>query len=81
MPAIKGQKFKEYSYETKLQAIRLHVIEGWTYRTIMERFGITDRHRLKGWMRKYRENWVNSALWISGDDERNISIKTGRYSD
>lgn len=55
MPAIKGQKFKEYSYETKLEAIRLHVIEGWTYRTIMERFGITDRHRLKVWMRKYRE--------------------------
>lgn len=55
MPAIKGQKFKEYSYETKLEAIRLHIVEGWTYRKIMEKFGITDRHRLKAWMRKYRE--------------------------
>jgi transposase len=55
MPAIKGQKFKEYSHETKVEAIRLHVVEGWTYRKIMEKFGITDRHRLKAWMRKYRE--------------------------
>ncbi|HEY2492778.1 MAG TPA: transposase [Paenibacillus sp.] len=53
--AIKGQKFKEYSYETKIEAVRLHVVGGWTYRKIMEKFGITDRHRLKAWMRKYRE--------------------------
>ncbi|MFF2908046.1 transposase [Paenibacillus sp. NPDC057934] len=55
MPAVKGQKFKEYSYETKVEAIRLHVVEGWTYRRIMEKFGITDRHRLKDWMKKYKE--------------------------
>lgn len=53
--AIKGQKYKDYSYEIKTEAIRLHVVEGWTYRKIMEKFGITDRHRLKVWMRKYRE--------------------------
>jgi len=55
MPAIKGKKSKTYSYETKLEAIRLHMVEGWTYRKIMEKFGITDRHRLKAWMKKYRE--------------------------
>ncbi|AIQ18738.1 transposase [Paenibacillus sp. FSL H7-0357] len=43
----KGQKLTTYSYETKLEAIRLHVKEGWTYRRIMEKFNI--------WMRKYRE--------------------------
>ncbi|QQZ63883.1 hypothetical protein JI735_16520 [Paenibacillus sonchi] len=47
MPAIKGKKSKTYSYETKLEAIRLHMVEGWTYRKIMEKFEITDRHRLK----------------------------------
>lgn len=56
MPVIKGQKFKEYSYDTKVEAIRLHVVEGWTYRRIMEKFGITDRHRLKAWMKKYKEH-------------------------
>lgn len=56
MPAVKGQKFKEYSYETKVEAIHLHVVEGWTYRRIMEKFGITDRHRLKNWMKKYKES-------------------------
>lgn len=55
MPATKGKKFNEYSYETKVEAIRLHVEEGWTYRRIMEKFGIADRHRLKVWMRKYKE--------------------------
>ncbi|MEK3837977.1 MULTISPECIES: transposase [unclassified Paenibacillus] len=56
MPAVKGQKFKEYPYETKVEAIRLHVVEGWTYRRIMEKFEITDRHRLKDWMKKYKES-------------------------
>lgn len=51
----KGQKFTTYPYEMKLEAIRLHVKEGWTYRRIMEKFNIPDRHRLKVWMRKYQE--------------------------
>lgn len=29
--AIKGQKYKTYSEEIKKEAVRLHVIEGWTY--------------------------------------------------
>ncbi|MGO4786614.1 helix-turn-helix domain-containing protein [Paenibacillus sp. 2KB_20] len=56
MPAFKGQKFKQYSFETKMEAIHLHLVEGWTYRRIMEKFGMTDRHRLKDWMKKYKES-------------------------
>ncbi|ALP35701.1 transposase [Paenibacillus sp. IHB B 3084] len=55
MPAKKGQKFKEYTFETKVEAIRLHIEEGWTYRKLMEKFGIADRHRLKEWMQKYKK--------------------------
>ncbi|WP_127593964.1 helix-turn-helix domain-containing protein [Paenibacillus lautus] len=55
MSSTKGKKFNVYAYETKLEAVRLHLVEGWTYRKIMERFGIADRHRLKVWMRKYKE--------------------------
>ncbi|KJD43300.1 helix-turn-helix domain-containing protein [Paenibacillus terrae] len=55
MSATKGKKFNEYTYETKMGAIRLHLEEGWRYRRLMEKFGIADRHRLKQWMRKYKE--------------------------
>ncbi|MCL9661413.1 transposase [Paenibacillus hunanensis] len=53
--AIKGQKFKTYSEELKVEAIRLHVEEKWTYRQINDHFGIQDQGRMKRWMRKYRE--------------------------
>ncbi|WP_339282806.1 hypothetical protein [Paenibacillus sp. FSL R5-0486] len=32
--AIKGQHFKTYSEKMKKEAIRLHTVEGWTYRRI-----------------------------------------------
>lgn len=53
--AKKGQTFKHYPQEIKVEAIRLHREEGWTYRRIMEHLGISDRHRLKVWMRKYKQ--------------------------
>ncbi|MCP1357235.1 transposase [Aneurinibacillus migulanus] len=53
--AIKGQKFKTYSEELKLEAIRLHVEEKWRYRQINDHVGIQDKDRMKRWMRKYRE--------------------------
>ncbi|MBJ9992338.1 hypothetical protein [Paenibacillus sp. S28] len=45
--AIKGQKFKRYSEEVKLGAIRLHVEEKWTYRQINDQLGIQDQGRMK----------------------------------
>lgn len=53
--AKKGQTFKHYPHEMKVEAIRLHLEEGWTYRRIMEQLGISDRHRLKVWMKKYKQ--------------------------
>ncbi|MDO3682231.1 helix-turn-helix domain-containing protein [Paenibacillus ehimensis] len=53
--AKKGQKFNFYPHEMKVEAIRLHLEEGWTYRRIMEHFGIPDRHRIKVWMKKYKQ--------------------------
>lgn len=52
---MKGQKLKQYSKELKLEAIRLHVEEKWTYQQINEHLGIQDKDRMKRWMRKYRE--------------------------
>lgn len=53
--AVKGQKFKSYPESMKIEAIRLHVAEKWTYRQITEHFGIQDKDRVKRWMRKYKQ--------------------------
>ena len=36
--AIKGQKFNSYPESVKVEAIRLHIEESWTYRQITEHF-------------------------------------------
>lgn len=51
----KGKKFKSYSEELKAEAIRLHVLEKWSYTQITEHLEIQDKDRVKKWMRKYRE--------------------------
>jgi len=53
--AVKGQKFKHYEDTTKVEAIRLHVEEGWSYQKIADHLDINDKNRVKIWMRKYRQ--------------------------
>ncbi|ERM16379.1 helix-turn-helix domain-containing protein, partial [Brevibacillus laterosporus] len=53
--AVKGQKFKSYPESLKMEAIRLHIEERWTYKQIVEHLEIQDKDRLKKWMRKYRQ--------------------------
>ncbi|WP_152560621.1 helix-turn-helix domain-containing protein [Paenibacillus polymyxa] len=50
----KGTKFNQYTFETKVEAIRL-LEEGRTHLRLMEKFGIADRQLLKEWMRKYKK--------------------------
>ncbi len=45
---------KDYPLETKLEAIRLHAEEGWTYREITEKLAIRDPKRVRAWMVIYR---------------------------
>lgn len=42
-----------------MEAIHLHLVEGWTYRRIMEKFGMTDRHRLKDWMQEMKRKDIS----------------------
>jgi transposase len=70
--AIKGQKFKSYSEEMKLEAIRLHVEEKWTYRQITEHLGIQDKDRVKKWMRKFRRLGEYGLLDQRGRREKYI---------
>jgi transposase len=53
--ATKGQKYKHYPISMKLEAIRLHEEEGWSYRKITGHFGIQDADRVKVWVRKFRK--------------------------
>ncbi|MDR6881019.1 hypothetical protein J2X61_002768, partial [Bacillus sp. 3255] len=44
---FKGQTYNTYPEETKLEAIRLHLVEKWTYRQITEHLAIQDKDRVK----------------------------------
>jgi transposase len=44
--AKKGQTFKTYSFEIKLQAVRMR-IEGKTKREVAEELGIVDKDKIK----------------------------------
>lgn len=68
--AIKGQKFRTYSEELKLEAIRMHVEEKWTYRQINDHFGIQDEGRKKRWMR----HTSDATAWPSGQHSPETSI-------
>lgn len=75
--ARKGQTFKNYPQELKLEAIRLHLEEGWTYRRIMEHLGIPDRHRIKVWMRKYKQ--LGEYGLVDQRGSREVYVDKERY--
>lgn len=75
--AVKGQTYKTYPEGLKLEAVRLHVEEQWTYRQISEHLGIQDKDRVKRWMRKYREQGEFGLL--DGRGRRKEYINQERY--
>ncbi|WP_124115998.1 IS3 family transposase [Paenibacillus xylanexedens] len=83
MPAKKGQTFNQYSEETKKEAVRLRLEEGWTYSRIMEKFGIKSESQIITWVRKsqngesfedYRGRWTKKHF--SSAEEENTYLKT-----
>lgn len=70
MPAKKGQKFKHYPESLKLEAIRLHVDEGWSYSKITDHLRVHEKTRVKVWMRKYREKGATAFEDRRGDPHR-----------
>ncbi|QDX90953.1 helix-turn-helix domain-containing protein (plasmid) [Brevibacillus laterosporus] len=75
--AVKGQKFKSYPESLKMEAIRLHIEEKWTYKQIVEHLEIQDEDRLKKWMRKYRQQGEFGLLDRRG--RREAYIDQDRY--
>jgi transposase len=68
--AIKGQKFKHYPESLKLEAVRLHVDEGWSYSKITDHLEIQDKDRVKAWMRMYRKKGATAFEDRRGDPHR-----------
>ncbi|MED1790606.1 helix-turn-helix domain-containing protein [Brevibacillus laterosporus] len=75
--AVKGQKFKSYPESLKMEAIRLHIEEKWTYKQIVEHLEIQDKDRLKKWMRKYKQQGEFGLLDRRG--RRQAYIDQDRY--
>ncbi len=82
MSAKKGQTFNRYSEETKKEAVRLRMEEGWAYSRIMEKFGIKSESQIITWVRKsqngesfedYRGRWTKKHF--SGAEEENVYLK------
>lgn len=71
MPAKKGQKFNQYSEETKKQAIQMK-LQGKTHHEIMKELNIYDKGRLKVWMRKYKKLGEYSFLDQRGRKEEYV---------
>ncbi|WJH26907.1 transposase [Paenibacillus sp. CC-CFT742] len=88
MPAKKGQTFNRYSEETKKEAVRLRMEEGWPYSRIMEKFGIKSESQIITWVRKnqngdgfedYRGRWTKEHF-SSAEEENALSESAGRIS-
>jgi len=70
MSAKKGQKYKHYPESLKLEAVRLHVDEGWSYSKITDHLEIHDKDRVKVWMRMYRKKGSAAFVDRRGDPHR-----------
>ncbi|MED1954929.1 helix-turn-helix domain-containing protein [Brevibacillus centrosporus] len=75
--AMKGQKYKSYPESMKMEAIRLHLEEKWTYRQITEHFGIQDKDRVKKWMKKYKQ--LGEFGFLDQRGRRQAYIDQDRY--
>jgi transposase-like protein len=54
MSAKNGQKFIRYSYELKLEAVRLILEENWSQYRVQVHFGIRSRTQIMDWVKKYK---------------------------
>lgn len=68
--AIKGQTFKHYPESLKIEAVRLHFEESWSYRKITEQLDIQDKDRVKRWMSTYRKSGIDAFKDNRGNPSR-----------
>lgn len=72
--AKKGQTYKNYSMELKLEALALKK-KGWTKKQIAEKLAIHDPDQIKVWARKHRKQGAYGLV------DRRGKGKKGHYSD
>ena len=56
--AKKGQTFKRYTLETKLEAIRFRLEEGLSYRSICEHLEIRCKSQVRDWVQRHQKGEV-----------------------
>jgi len=59
--AIKGQKFKNYSFEIKMQAMKMKEA-GFTNAQIKEKLNLADKDRVKTWWRNYKKDGETALI-------------------
>lgn len=72
----KGRKFRSYTFELKMEAMRLREL-GYTNPQIAEKLNIADRDRVKVWWRNYRKD--GEAAFIDKRGRHKESKDTDRY--
>lgn len=71
---LKGRKFKQYSIEYRLKAVKLYEDGFGSYVSISEELGLRSSTQLKEWVKKYR----NGELF---DDQRGKSKANNPLAD
>lgn len=54
--AKKGQTYKTYTEELRLEVVRLKLEKGWSYRQLRERFRIKSDAQIAEWVKKVQNN-------------------------
>lgn len=53
--AKKGAKNNRYSIETKLEAVRLILEEGMSYRAVAQHLGLRNKSQVEAWVKRHKE--------------------------
>lgn len=70
MPA-KGQTFKKYTTEFKLQAVKMYLEDGMGYNRVIRELNLISSSYIRRWVKNYRE------FGMEGLQERRGQRKTG----
>lgn len=62
MAGKRGMKQHQFSLETKLEAIKLHLEDGLTVRDVMDRFGVAAQGTVHAWCAAYRKSGAQGLM-------------------
>lgn len=72
---LKGRKFRNYTLEFKLEAVRLYLEEGLSYQSVADQMGVPSNTQIKQWVKKHkngesledkRQSGLRKKAWRTG---------------